>query len=234
MVAFFIQPQPTRNYFSIVATVLIVVSTLYILSLYAFMLYYLTTEASLIAKLSSGQLNPTLQYITQVAGLHKNSLSMRQAFPTSTEFIPYLLIVGLSVLSTPVKHDPEASIDTDSILHQDSFLPRASLLLNESINTATRRRATSTLTNTLRERVMRHVRRAYQFALKVFHSTTNLITIHSTKFALLVLFSVTAFQPNIVNAVLFLMFLLLAMSNNSQMLAYWKITLSLVCAMITA
>lgn len=36
MVAFFIQPQPTRNYFSIVATVLIVVSTLYILSLYAF------------------------------------------------------------------------------------------------------------------------------------------------------------------------------------------------------
>jgi len=62
---------------------------------------------------------------------------------------------------------------------------------------------------------------------------TNLITIHTTKFALLVLFFVTAFRPNIMNAVLFVMFLLLAMSNNSQMLAYWKLTLSFVCAMIT-
>ena len=35
------------------------------------------------------------------------------------------------------------------------------------------------------------------------------------------------------NAVLFVMFLMLAMSNNTQMLLYWKITLSLVCAMIT-
>lgn len=66
-----------------------------------------------------------------------------------------------------------------------------------------------------------------------FHKMTNLTTIHSAKFALIVLFGVTAFQPSIVNAMLFVMFLLLATSNNSQMLTYWKITLSLVCLMIT-
>lgn len=62
---------------------------------------------------------------------------------------------------------------------------------------------------------MRRMRKVYRFLLAMYQSLIKLITIHSTKFALLVLFFVTAFQPNIVNAVLFVMFLLLAMSNNS-------------------
>lgn len=80
---------------------------------------------------------------------------------------------------------------------------------------------------------MRIVSIVYRFFLRLFKKTTNLITIHSAKFALMILFAVTAFQPNIVNAVLFVMFLMLTMSNNSQTLTYWKITLSLVCCMIT-
>lgn len=46
------------------------------------------------------------------------------------------------------------------------------------------------------------------------------------------LFFVTAFQPNIFNGILFIMFLLLSMANNSQTLAYWRVTLILVSLII--
>lgn len=88
--------------------------------------------------------------------------------------------------------------------------------------------------DTLREKIMRYVRRCFHKLLRLFHQMTNLFTIHTSKFALLILFCVSAFNPSIINAVFFGMFLLLAKCNNSQMLFYWKVTLGLICAVITA
>ena len=62
----------------------------------------------------------------------------------------------------------------------------------------------------------------------------NHATIHSTKFALLTLFAVTAIMPNMMNSILFIMFLMLAMSNNSQAQFYWRLTIGLVSLFIIA
>lgn len=116
---------------------------------------------------------------------------------------------------------------------RESYIPRDSEMTEFATARATALPEQEISNRTLRDKCMDHARQIYHFLMSVFKKMTNLITIHSAKFALLVLFSVTAFQPNIVNAVLFVMFLMLAMSNNTQMLLYWKITLSFVCTMIT-
>ena len=95
-------------------------------------------------------------------------------------------------------------------------MPRDSDMTHAELSPRARQRSrASREIRTLRDQFMRRMRKVYRFLLGMYQSLIKLITIHSTKFALLVLFFVTAFQPNIVNAVLFVMFLLLAMSNNS-------------------
>ena len=47
-----------------------------------------------------------------------------------------------------------------------------------------------------------------------------------------ILFLVTASEPNIINCVLFTMFLLISMGNNSQMLSLWRITLGLIAGLL--
>jgi len=59
-------------------------------------------------------------------------------------------------------------------------------------------------------------------------------TIHSTKVAMSVLFIVTVSDPNIINGILFFIFLLIAMGNNSQMLIMWRITLGVTAALLSA
>lgn len=86
--------------------------------------------------------------------------------------------------------------------------------------------------NTLRGTVYQLLARVYVAGWVLLSKATNHATIHSTKFSLLVLFSVTAFQPSVFNGILFIMFLLLSMANNSQMLFYWKITLVLVALIL--
>ena len=56
----------------------------------------------------------------------------------------------------------------------------------------------------------------------------NFATIHTTKVALAVLFIVTAIEPNMFNAILFVMFLAICMANNSQILILWRFTLGLI------
>ena len=49
----------------------------------------------------------------------------------------------------------------------------------------------------------------------VLKKTLNFATIHSTKIAMWLLFAVSVIEPNVFNAVLFILFLLICMGNNS-------------------
>ena len=69
--------------------------------------------------------------------------------------------------------------------------------------------------DTLRGMVYQVLAQIYAVARVLLGKATNHATIHSSKLSLLVLFSVTAFQPSVFNGILFIMFLLLSMANNS-------------------
>lgn len=86
---------------------------------------------------------------------------------------------------------------------EDSFPSRASQLRNNHQD------------DTMRGMVYRVLAQIYSALRVLLGKATKHATIHSTKLSLLTLFSVTAFQPNIFNGILFIMFLLLSMANNS-------------------
>jgi len=95
-------------------------------------------------------------------------------------------------------------------------------------------RSKQSIDETTRGRFQRYSAKVFN-ALSSFYSTmVNYATIHSTKLALLTLFIVSAFNANLPNLILFVMFILLAMSNNTQVLGYWRLTLGLVSTLITA
>ena len=48
------------------------------------------------------------------------------------------------------------------------------------------------------------------------------------------LFLVTTLGPNIINGILFVMFLILSMSNNSQLLPLWRVTIIMVALVLCA
>ena len=74
---------------------------------------------------------------------------------------------------------------------------------------------TTTHDDTIRSKVYQFLSKVYVAIWLFLSRATNHATIHSTKFSLLVLFFVTAFQPSVFNGILFIMFLLLSMANNS-------------------
>ena len=69
--------------------------------------------------------------------------------------------------------------------------------------------------NTLRGYFERGYQELQQLIKYIFQRCLNLVTIHSTKVALVLLFCVSAFWPNFFNFVLFAMFLFLSLSNNT-------------------
>ena len=127
-----------------------------------------------------------------ITGLRKNSLSMRQFFPSSGEFLIYLLLVSFAAFSRPLKQQP---LDPSEELYtpRESYIPRDSEITDLDTNRARLISNLDSESRTLRDKCMAYVRQGYRFLMKVFKKMTNLITIHSAKFALLVLFSVTAF-----------------------------------------
>lgn len=166
MVAFFVHPQTTRNFFSIVSTFFISVTTVYLAAYYFYQLYNLTVEDSLLAKWANANIDPKTAYLIEVFGMRKNSMAMRQFFPTSAEFLLYLLIVAFLALSTPVVEEEPAM----AFAIRDSFLPRDSDISQAEISTANAHtlKRESRKTRTLREKVMRRMRRLYRFLLSTF------------------------------------------------------------------
>jgi hypothetical protein len=69
-------------------------------------------------------------------------------------------------------------------------------------------------------------------SLYFLHGGLNQATIHFTKVAMILLFFVSAAEMTLFNCLLFGMFLLLALSNNSKVLKLWKGTLLLTTLFI--
>ena len=87
---------------------------------------------------------------------------------------------------------------------------------------------------TLRGRFYRFFQVCYVGIKWTLQKGLNFATIHSTKVAMIVLFLVTAVQPNIFNGFLFVLFLSISMGNNSQMQLLWRFTLVAISVLLFA
>jgi hypothetical protein len=125
MLAFFFQPGPDSRYYSIISKIFISITSFFLAALFAYQLYSLISEDSLLAKWRMTKIDQTQAKVIKMFGLHKNSLSMRQFFPTSCEFLLYLLLIAFATLSRPPKSD---SIDgtMDNFAARESYIPRDS------------------------------------------------------------------------------------------------------------
>ena len=56
----------------------------------------------------------------------------------------------------------------------------------------------------------------------LFEKFVNLLTIHSSKFSLFVIFLVSVWRPNLLNATLFIVFLWLAVTDQRNIRSNWK------------
>jgi len=77
MIAFFFQPGPDSKFYSIVSKIFIFISSLFLAALFAYQLYSLIAEDSLLAKWKMTKIGERYAKTIKILGLRKNSLSMR-------------------------------------------------------------------------------------------------------------------------------------------------------------
>lgn len=75
----------------------------------------------------------------------------------------------------------------------------------------------------MRGKLRRWYYKIYLKLKSIFDRILNLTIIHSSKFALLALFCVSVSQPNLFNAMLFLLFLGFSLSSDDGIQRYWRI-----------
>ncbi len=74
----------------------------------------------------------------------------------------------------------------------------------------------------MRGKIRRQFFKAYLKMRVLFDKFVNLLTIHSSKFSLFVIFLVSVWRPNLLNATLFIVFLWLAVTDQRNIRSNWK------------
>ena len=76
---------------------------------------------------------------------------------------------------------------------------------------------------TFRGKMRRFFFKVYLKAKAYFDKLLDLLIIHSSKIALFAIFAISASKPNLFNATLFILFLLLSMVSYGKVKLYWKL-----------
>ena len=176
-------------------------------------------------------------------GKNQKSLLMRQLFPLHYEMLFIMVLATFSKYSDiragflRKQEDkkqqrkgsslPDSQKDYADALHQDGFSSSATedQVSDDKIEKNSATEQVQEKDETLRGRFYSFFQICYTGIKWALQKGLNFATIHSTKIAQAMLFSVTALDPNIFNGFLFVLFLAISMGNNSQMLPLWRFTL---------
>ena len=100
MLAFFSSPETSCGLFRVASKVFTFFTTFFLACLYVYQLYHLHAEDGLLAKWKNSQNS----YLVDLFGMKKNSMAMRQLFPSSYEFLIYLTLVSFCYFANQSKN----------------------------------------------------------------------------------------------------------------------------------
>ena len=244
ILAFFTDTKksPACSVFSIAKSFFLISAIAFTVTLYLYQLYSLQKNDSHLTQEPEVSSAVTTGYSWEVLGLselqeNKQSLAMRTLFPFHYEILFILLLATCSkyadVRTDLLQRQAErqknklekAQTTLDEVLQEDGFSSAASEtqeLKSRSKLPSKSQQQVEEEDMTMRGCFYRFFNVCYSAIRKVVRVGLDFATVHSTKFALSVLFLVSVTDPNIINGLLFVIFGVLAMSKNTQMLTLWR------------
>lgn len=242
ILAFFsdLKSRKSCNMFTLARGLTLIFAMVFTVALYIYHLTQLHQNDTLLSKWRQEKaIKQDWEYLFEVIGLtevgkNQKSLLMRTLFPLHYEMLFIMVLATFSKYSDiraaflRKQEDkklhrqgtsiPDSQKDYADALHQDGFSSSATEdhVSDDNLekNSATAEQVQEK-DETLRGRFYSFFQVCYTGIKWALQKGLNFATIHSTKIAQAMLFSITALDPNIFNGCLFVLFLGISMGNNS-------------------